>query len=119
MTQKDKDLEGEPKKDLILREYLAIERTKMANQRTLLSFLRTGLYFLVAGTTLGQLIENSIWKFLGMPFTVIGIAITAIGLFVYLKGKRSILESRKQIGRVKDDFILSIVGTHNSKTKAK
>lgn len=35
-------------KDLVLREYLAIERTKLANERTLLTYIRTGLYFLVA-----------------------------------------------------------------------
>lgn len=33
-------------KDLVLREYLAIERTKLANETTLLAYIRTGLYFL-------------------------------------------------------------------------
>jgi len=45
-------------KDLILREYLAIERTKMANQRTLLTYIRTGLYFLIAGSTLGAFLDT-------------------------------------------------------------
>jgi putative membrane protein len=36
-------------KDLILRERLALQRTILANQSTFLSFLRTSLYFLIAG----------------------------------------------------------------------
>ena len=38
--------------DLILRDFLAVERTKLANQRTLLSMLRTGLYFAIVGLSL-------------------------------------------------------------------
>ena len=35
--------------ELILRDYLAIERTKLANVRTLFSYIRTSLYLLTAG----------------------------------------------------------------------
>ena len=38
--------------DLIIRDYLAIQRTSLANVRTLLSYVRTSLYFLVSGTAL-------------------------------------------------------------------
>jgi uncharacterized membrane protein YidH (DUF202 family) len=48
-------------KDLVLREYLAIERTRLANETTLLAYIRTGLYFLVAGSTLGHLIASEFW----------------------------------------------------------
>jgi len=34
-----------------LRDWLAIERTKLANQRSLLAMIRTGLYFLVMAIT--------------------------------------------------------------------
>ena len=49
-------------KDLILRERLALQRTVLANQSTFLSFLRTAMYFLIAGLSLKNLlkIENSI-----------------------------------------------------------
>jgi putative membrane protein len=95
-------------KDLILREYLAIERTKMANHRTLLSFLRTGLYFLVAGSTLGQLIDTYFWKYMGLPFTISGIIIAALGLINYLRSRRKITDSRLQIGKITDDFLSSV-----------
>ena len=44
-------------KDLILRERLAIERTTMANDTTLLAFIRTALYFYVAGLSINQLLR--------------------------------------------------------------
>jgi putative membrane protein len=39
-------------KDLILRERLAIQRTHLANQTTFLAFLRTAMYFFVAGLSI-------------------------------------------------------------------
>ena len=49
-------------KDLILREKLALQRTILANQTTFLSFLRTSMYFLIAGLSVKNLleIENSL-----------------------------------------------------------
>lgn len=37
------------KEDLILRDHLAIERTKLANERTLLSYIRSSLYLVLGG----------------------------------------------------------------------
>lgn len=52
-------------KDLILRENLAIQRTIMANQTTFLSFIRTSMYFLVAGLSVQNIVQfNTIgWRF--------------------------------------------------------
>ena len=100
---------GTLNKELILREFLAIERTKMANNRTLLSFLRTGLYFLVAGSTLEQVTNTAFWKYLGLPFVIIGVVMMAIGTFVFLRSKRKIVDSGNQIGQVKDEFISSVM----------
>jgi len=62
-------------KDLVLREYLAIERTRLANETALLAYIRTGLYFLVAGSTLGHLIESDFWIIAGTPLILVGFAI--------------------------------------------
>lgn len=35
--------------DIILRDFLALERTTLANERTLFSYLRSGVYLVVAG----------------------------------------------------------------------
>lgn len=48
-------------KNLILRESLALQRTTLANQTTFLAFLRTAMYFSVAGLSTRNVlqIENS------------------------------------------------------------
>jgi putative membrane protein len=43
---------------LILRDHLAIDRTRLANERTLLAWLRTALMMLVSGITLLKLFEG-------------------------------------------------------------
>ena len=47
--------------DLILRDRLAIVRTKLANERTLFSYIRTSLYLLTAGVGILEIesIENN------------------------------------------------------------
>ena len=85
-------------KDLILRERLALQRTLLANQSTFLSFLRTSMYFLIAGLSLQNVlkIENSIIIEIVL-FSVSGI-ILLIGIGNYFKHKKSILENEKHIG---------------------
>jgi putative membrane protein len=85
-------------KDLILREKLALQRTVLANQSTFLAFLRTSMYFLIAGLSLKNVlkIENSIIIEIVL-FSVSGI-ILLIGLVNYFKHKKSILENKKNIG---------------------
>jgi len=41
--------EYEVTEEIILRDHLALERTKLANERTLLSYVRTSLYLLLGG----------------------------------------------------------------------
>lgn len=41
--------------ETLIREHLALERTKLANERTLLSYTQAALYFLLGGLTLLQL----------------------------------------------------------------
>ncbi len=39
---------------LILRDHLALERTRLSNERTLLSYIRSSLYLLVGGVAMVQ-----------------------------------------------------------------
>jgi putative membrane protein len=91
-------------KDLILRERLAIQRTILANQSTFLSFLRTSMYFLIAGLSLKNVlkIENSIIIEIVL-FSFSGI-ILLIGIVNYFKHKKSILENEKHIGDYQLDY---------------
>jgi putative membrane protein len=100
-------------KDLVLREYLAIERTKLANETTLLAYIRTELYFLVAGSTLEQFIETMFWKIISPPLMVIGLIIMVIGAIRYVRLKIAIETSRKNIGNCSDIFIRSARGNYS------
>ena len=98
-------------KDLVLREYLAIERTKLANETTLLAYIRTGLYFLVAGSTLGQLIETDFWTIAGPSLIVVALLIMIAGIIRYLRLRRAIEASKKNIGNSSEAFIRSVINT--------
>lgn len=98
-------------KELVLREYLAIERTRLANETTLLAYIRTGLYFLVAGSTLGQVVDTAFWKIAGLPLIMIGLLIVLAGIVRYIKIKRLIRKSRKNIGDASAEFIRMVRGT--------
>ena len=97
-------------KDLVLREYLAIERTKLANERTLLTYIRTGLYFLVAGSTLGHLIDTRFWNVMGAPLIIVAALITAFGVVRFIRMGREIQKSKKYVGSASMDFVRSIRG---------
>lgn len=97
-------LEKQINKDLILRERLALQRTVLANQTTFLAFLRTSMYFFIAGLSLESLlkIDNS---FLIEWFLFISsFVIFCIGLFNYFKHKKMISENEKHIGDYKMEY---------------
>lgn len=100
-------------KELVLREYLAIERTKLVNESTLLAYIRTGLYFLVAGSTFGHLIETTFWELTGIPLVIIGIGIMIIGFIRYWRLRKLIDASKRNIGNSSEEFIKSLRGTYS------
>ena len=85
-------------KDLILREKLALQRTILANQSTFLSFLRTAMYFLIAGLSLHNLlkVENSF--LIEIALFITSFVILVFGTLNYFKHKKSIAENKKHIG---------------------
>ena len=56
----------ETKESIILRDYLALERTKLANERTLLAFTRTSLYMILGGIAFLQLEDLKMISWLGL-----------------------------------------------------
>jgi len=71
--------------ELILRDHLALDRTRLANERTLLSYLRTSVMLLVAGGTAVKFVDRSRdvvtigWVFIGLS-----IVIAIIGVWRFL-----------------------------------
>ena len=91
-------------KDLILRERLAIQRTIMANQSTFLSFLRTSMYFAVAGVSLDQLVKLPGGHIIEYIFLVISAVVLVVGVINYVIQKRKMTESERHIGNYKLDY---------------
>lgn len=78
------------KQDIILRDKLALDRTILANQRTLLSFTRTGLYFITTAIGLYYLEKKINFGFFEWALTIIGFAAIITGMWSYFKVKSKI-----------------------------
>lgn len=74
-----------------LRDWLAVERTKLANQRTLLAMLRTGLYFLVMGLTIVSLDQLESIQPYYWVFFLIGAIFIGFGIFYFRKVNKNII----------------------------
>ena len=92
-------------KDLILREKLALQPTIMANQSTFLAFLRTAMYFLVAGISINHLIDIKDGGIVEYSFMVIAAILLIIGIVNYLYHRRKIKESEQHIGDYKMAYL--------------
>jgi putative membrane protein len=81
--------------DLILRDTLAIDRTRLANQRTFLAFVRTGIYFIATALGIFHLDEKGGLDWLAWAFVVIGIASMITGIINYFVIRRKIIRIYK------------------------
>lgn len=88
-------------KDLILRERLALQRTILANQSTFLSFLRTSMYFAVAGISIDRLLDLPGGRIYEYIFFVISAVVLVVGVVNYFVHKKKITGSEKHIGDYK------------------
>lgn len=86
-----------------IQEKLALQRTIMANQTTFLSFLRTGMYFVVAGLSMKNLLKVDHALTFEILFYVAAGLILSIGIFNYFYQKRRIKNSKDHIVNGKTD----------------
>ncbi|WP_207420845.1 DUF202 domain-containing protein [Desertivirga brevis] len=71
-------------------DLLAIGRNKMANERTLLAYVRTFLSFIVAGVSLIQFFNVTSFVLLGYLLIPVAVIIMIIGIFRFIKAKREL-----------------------------
>ncbi len=73
----------------LIREHLALERTKLANERTLLSYTQAALYFLLGGLALVQIKEAEEMHYIGYLALVFSVLFVTVGIwrFIVLKNK--------------------------------
>lgn len=69
--------------ELILRDHLALVRTRLANERTLLSYIRSALYLLIGGIALLQLEGYGDLQWVGKSSLVLCVLFVVIGLYRY------------------------------------
>ncbi|MES2763904.1 MAG: DUF202 domain-containing protein [Bacteroidota bacterium] len=96
---------SETNKELILREKLAIQRTRMANQTTFLSFLRTAMYFIVAGLSMKNLFKVDHSLTFEILFYILGFMILLLGIINYFRQRKKIKESEIHIGNYKTEYL--------------
>ncbi len=93
-------------KDLILREKLALQRTVLANQSTLLAFLRTALYFSIAALSLHNLLKIDNSLYLEITLYTVSILLFVSGMVNFFIHRKRILKSEKHIGNYKDEYLI-------------
>jgi len=76
--------------EMIVRDYLAVQRTSLANDRTLLSYIRTSLYFLVSGTALIKVEDLANVKEFGYLSFAISFALGVLGFYNFFKIRRKL-----------------------------
>jgi putative membrane protein len=91
-------------KDLILRERLALQRTVLANQSTFLAFLRTSMYFFIAGLSLESLLKVEYSFGIEIFFFTSSFVLFLIGVFNYFNHKKMIHDNEKHIGDYKMEY---------------
>lgn len=92
-------------KDIILREKLALQRTILANQSTFLAFLRTSMYFLIAGISINNLTTIKYGFLIEILFILISVILLIVGIINYRIHKTKISESEKHVGDFKDEYL--------------
>jgi putative membrane protein len=78
-----RDMDNSHKHPLILRDDLAVHRTTLANERTLLSYMRTALTLFVAGVTFIKFFDQVLVVSAGWLMIPVSILVMAKGVQSY------------------------------------
>ncbi|AJA49204.1 hypothetical protein CPAST_c31380 [Clostridium pasteurianum DSM 525 = ATCC 6013] len=73
------------KKDMILRDFLAADRTALANERTLLAYIRTGISLIIIAISLIKLFDDTFTYVLGIVCGIFSIIPIVLGIYKYRK----------------------------------
>ncbi|MDF9799918.1 putative membrane protein [Catalinimonas alkaloidigena] len=84
----------EENKELILRDILAIERTKMANERTFLAYFRTAVALFGAGVGIVEIDYFKEYRLLGFILLVAAVIILLIGIIRIFQVKKAIRKAQ-------------------------
>src|SRR5574341_1534130 len=71
--------------EIILRDYLAADRTALANERTLLAYVRTALALAITGASAIHFLAGFFSALLGASLLIASAVVTIVGLIRYLQ----------------------------------
>lgn len=78
-------------KNTIMRDDLAIDRTKLANQRTLLAYIRTAIMLFASGITFIKFFsDEKIYVVIGIILIAATLPFIGLGIFSFVKIKKDL-----------------------------
>lgn len=80
---------------IILRDHLALQRTKLANERTLLTYVRTALYLIIAGIAFLGMKDFEGMPYIGITCLVVSVLIVIFGFIRFMQLKKQLDETYK------------------------
>ncbi len=86
-------------KELILRDELAIDRTLLANERTILAYLRGALTLFIVGVTFLHFFDTGMLPYIGVFCILLGLAVGILGVLRYRKMDQSIRTLRETLSQ--------------------
>lgn len=75
---------------LILRDHLALERTRLANERTFMAYIRSSLYLIIGGLALLELTHYGNLEWVGLVALSLALIFALIGLTRFFQLKRQL-----------------------------
>lgn len=81
--------------EMILRDFLALDRTILANKRTFLAYVRTAIGLLASGIGMVKLVSDGIINIIGFIFIVAALPVLIIGIIDYRKMHRQLMSIGK------------------------
>lgn len=80
------------KEKLILRDYLAMQRTTLANERTLFSYIRTSLYLVLGGIGLIEVEVFQNLRWVGFLALVVSVILFIYGIARYIALRQKLIK---------------------------
>ena len=77
-------------RELSLADYLAIDRTVLANERTALAYGHTVLALLVVGGTCIKFFDSTLMRVIGVLFIMLALAVTLVGAMRFAHTRRAL-----------------------------
>ena len=94
----------ETKDEIILRDYLAMQRTTLANERTLFSYIRTSLYLILGGIGLIEVHTFDRLQWAGYLALALSVVMLIYGFVRYVALRRRLKNFYSSIGIEKESF---------------